>query len=266
MKARSAFKFASKALGFVTIILLSCAFMSRPAAACLTCESQAGNVPPIYCALVSQGFWTCTIDPHNGSCWVNNECAGDVPASFSSQLIKGKGPQIQKTCGSKENIYASGRGPEPVTYTPEQQAAAKQTPAESFIDEFVGTSGDARAHQLHTIMEMEKPVNPWPANTASFITESLSDLPGGLNSRLLLLKAKCGTTICELRAAFMNIDAKQTSEDVHQWQQQLIQMTRQSNWQSSTGLDASTTTTVMFVTPDGRPIFISYFVRLPNNS
>lgn len=141
-------------------------------------------------------------------------------------------------------------------------AVARDTPATQFLSKLFDPKSQGAnpfAVKLHADLTKGKPDPAWSAASESTLRNDIAQFPPGFTSRLETSNVQCGPSVCEIQAAERFLDASQTAQDVINWQLYTQRLVRSQWWQES---QLSTPTTIISVTPDGRPLFLTYFERI----
>ncbi len=239
-----------KLSGFFLICLFSLIPNYSFAGNCWLCQYQPRYHTYSCSSGNDAGWYNCT--PYIDHCDISMECSPNQTLAMK-QGVNGK------VCNPAK-APVSGSEPKNEFHTPNQIFMAKQTSAEEFINGMISKESDFKAYQLHLLMSNEESDPKWSKSTQELIKESLSNLPHGLNSRLIFLDVECRSTICELRAAGMHLNDDQVTSDVREWQEALHNAMSTKEWINK-DLDPSVNTNLIGSTPDGRSIFVSFFIR-----
>lgn len=236
----------------ITALLLG----ATPGSARASCWECAQHQNTYACFVNDGGGWTqCT--PYLDHCDISGQCHSSKTVAALPGEAK---TAAEVTCTPADQAAVTGPHP---SYTAADIAAARSTDARVFLDRLTaGESNDTKAAQLQTILNGEKADPAWSKDASAAIAEGLAQMPDGMNLRLSLLETSCGTTLCEVRAVGMHLTDQQVSQDQTTWSKH-VQALNDSDDFAHIKLDPALNTNLIGTTPDGRPLFVSFFVRNP---
>lgn len=219
-------------------------------AQCWQCQQRLQT----YSCFVNDAGWKIC-NPYFDHREISGACRSGTRESVLSSADEKNAAKV--ACAPTATSQVLGPAPK---YSNAEIADARQVDVSVYLDHLTSGDSDIKAHQLHSILSGEKTDVAWSDQAASVITEEVANLPDGMRLRLGVLEAKCGTTLCELRAAGEDSGEAQVDQDQATWQAQ-IQRLNSSGAMLHAGFDPDLNTNLVGTTPDGRPLFISFFLR-----